>query len=318
MRALRAYIGANSGPYTGRQHVFYEQREVITTYLRVHAIPGVMDFFDYSAAATGMTYRNDRNTAGVRVDGVPDAPALGSLAWESVDGPQGGLTSVHRYDTDIPGFATTSYYLDQRTPTGTAERQCTGDAAAYGASGPRIAQAIPNTDPRSQPANRLDGHARPVLHRPGLVRRPASRRAGGDAAGRQRRRCGLTTGTARGWPGPRPGTVTATDPTKGRDMAKKSNTDLVDRLHAGGLRKRVASSVADAIGSGGSRKQPPKAVSSVITQLRSLTDEIEDRATGRTAKRKAAARKGAATRRKNAAKRSGTAKKAARTRAKKR
>jgi hypothetical protein len=62
---------------------------------------------------------------------------------------------VHRYATDIPGFATTSYYLDQRTPTGTAERQCTGDAAAYGASGPRIAQAIPNTDPRSQPANRL-------------------------------------------------------------------------------------------------------------------------------------------------------------------
>jgi hypothetical protein len=56
----------------------------------------------------------------------------------------------------------------------------------------------------------------------------------------------------------------------------------------------------------------------VITQLRSLTDEIEDRATGRTAKRKASARKGAATRRKNAAKRSRTAKKAARTRAKKR
>ena len=63
VRALRAYIGANSGPYTGRQHVFYEKREVITTYLRVHAIGGVMDFLDYSAAATGMTYRNDRNTA---------------------------------------------------------------------------------------------------------------------------------------------------------------------------------------------------------------------------------------------------------------
>ena len=128
VRALRAYIGANSGPYTGRLHVFYARREVITTYLRVHAIGGVMDFLDYSAAATGMTYRNDRNTAGVRVDGVPDAPALGSLAWESVDGAQGGLTSVHRYETDIPGFATTSYYLDQQTPTGTAERQCTGDA----------------------------------------------------------------------------------------------------------------------------------------------------------------------------------------------
>ena len=101
-------------------------------------------------------------------------------------------------------------------------------------------------------------------------------------------------------------------------MAKKGNTDLVDRLRAGGLRRKVASSVADAIGSGGSRKQPPKAIQGVIKELRNLTDEIEDRATGRTAKRKAAARKAATTRRANAAKRSGAAKKGARTRAKKR
>jgi hypothetical protein len=103
-------------------------------------------------------------------------------------------------------------------------------------------------------------------------------------------------------------------------MAKKSkgHTDLVDRLHAGGLRKRVASGVADAIGSGGTRKQPPKAIRGVITELRKLTDEIEDRATGRSAKRKSAARKAAATRRKNAAQRSTAAKKAARTRAKSR
>jgi hypothetical protein len=103
-------------------------------------------------------------------------------------------------------------------------------------------------------------------------------------------------------------------------MAKKSrgNADLVDRLRAGGLRKSVASSVADAIGRGNTRKQPPKAIRGVISELRKVTDEIEDRATGRTAKRKAAARKGAATRRRNAAQRSGAAKKAARTRAKKR
>jgi hypothetical protein len=103
-------------------------------------------------------------------------------------------------------------------------------------------------------------------------------------------------------------------------MAKKSkgNAELVDRLRAGGLRRKVASSVADAIGSGTTRKQPPKAIRGVITELRKVTDEIEDRATGRTAKRQAAARKAATTRRKNAAQRSGAAKKAARTRAKKR
>jgi hypothetical protein len=155
VRALRAYIGANSGPFTGRQHVYYAQREVITTYLRVHAISGVMDFLDYSPAASGMTYRSNRATGGVTVDGLPDTPAAGSLTWESVDGAQGGLASVHRYETDIPGFATTSYYLDQKSPSGGAETQCTGDGTAYGASGPRVAQGIPNTDPRLQPANRL-------------------------------------------------------------------------------------------------------------------------------------------------------------------
>ena len=32
VRAIRAYIGANSGPFTGRQHIFYQRREEITTY----------------------------------------------------------------------------------------------------------------------------------------------------------------------------------------------------------------------------------------------------------------------------------------------
>jgi hypothetical protein len=155
VRALRGYVGANSGPFTQRLHVFYQRREVITTFLRVHAIPSVMDFFDYSPAASGMTYRNNRNTGGVTVDGTPDAVTAGSLSWESVDGPQGGLASVHTYDTDIPGFATTSYYLDDSTPTGSGQTQCTGDAFAYGSSGPWVTQSIPNTDARLGAANRL-------------------------------------------------------------------------------------------------------------------------------------------------------------------
>ena len=155
VRALRGYVGANSGPYTQRLHVFYQRREVITTFLRVHSIPSVMDFLDYSPAASGMTYRNNRNTTGVTVDGNPDNVTAGSLTWESVDGSQGGLSSVHVIDTDIPGFATTSYYLDDSTPTGSAQTQCTGDAYAYGSSGPWVNQAIPNTDARLGAANRL-------------------------------------------------------------------------------------------------------------------------------------------------------------------
>ena len=69
VRAIRSYIGANSGPLTQREHIFYERREDIRTYLRVHAIPGVMDYFDYAPAASGMTYKNNaqhRRRAGRR------------------------------------------------------------------------------------------------------------------------------------------------------------------------------------------------------------------------------------------------------------
>ena len=152
VRAIRSYIGANSGPLTVRQHIFYERREEITTYLRVHAIPGVMDFFDYSPAASGMTYRNNVATGGVRIDGVPETVATGNMVWETVDGSQGGMSIVHQLNTTVPGLASTSsYYLDKQTPAGGSETQCTGDGSAYGSSGPWINQGIANTDPRATP-----------------------------------------------------------------------------------------------------------------------------------------------------------------------
>jgi hypothetical protein len=98
-------------------------------------------------------------------------------------------------------------------------------------------------------------------------------------------------------------------------MAKSARDDLIDRLRVGGLRKKVAKNVADGIHSArGSR--PSKSVSSVVDELKALTAEIEDRAKGGPARRKSAAKKAAATRKRNAAKRSAAAKKAARTRAK--
>ena len=155
VRAIRSYIGANSGVYTHREHRFYQRRQDITTYLRVHAIPGVMDFFDYTSAATGMTYKHEVDQRGARIDGVPETPTAGDIGWEQVDGPQGSLGIAHTYSTDIPGFSSTSYYLDKQAPGGGAETQCTGDSSSYGASGPRVAQSLPNTDPTIGAANRL-------------------------------------------------------------------------------------------------------------------------------------------------------------------
>ena len=162
VRAIRTYVGANSGPYTERQHLFYDRREDIATFLRVHAIPGVMDFFDYSPAATGMTYRNSFNPAGVRIDGKPESPTAGASTWEQVSGSQGGLAIVHALDADTP-LTVGSYYLDDSSPGGGSETQCTGDGAAYGASGLRVTSPIPNTDPRNGSASSSHGHPAPVL-----------------------------------------------------------------------------------------------------------------------------------------------------------
>ena len=151
VRAIRSYLGANSGTYTQREHTFYRQTERVQTFLRVHSIPGIMDFYDYSAAALGMTYSSS-STPGVTIDGVPDAAGPEAPTWESVSGSPGTLVSVSSLQTDISGVVMQAYYSDDSTPSTT---QCTGDAFEYGASGTHITSAIPNTDPAMGAANTL-------------------------------------------------------------------------------------------------------------------------------------------------------------------
>jgi len=147
VRAIRSYIGANSGPLTERDHVMYDQRQEIRTFLRVHAIPGVMDLLDYSPATLGMTYRNTNNTGGVTVDGRPDTLATGFSPWEQVSGAPGTLTSVFAPGALPAGVSSTSYRLDQLAPPASLVILCTGDGDALGMSGAWLNSAIPNTDP---------------------------------------------------------------------------------------------------------------------------------------------------------------------------
>ncbi len=144
LRAIRSYIGANSGPFTQRTHLFYSTREVVVTDLRVHEIPGVVDYFDYSPQALGMRYADALNLQGVPVDGVQDALVAGEVAWEMITGAPGTIVHVHRIVTDIPDPSFTHYYSDREIPEVT---QCTGDAHEYAASGPWRNGPIPNTDP---------------------------------------------------------------------------------------------------------------------------------------------------------------------------
>ena len=62
VRAIRSYLGANSGTYTQRDEIMYEGRMDVTTYLRVHPIPPLRDWMDYSADAIGMQYFTSTTT----------------------------------------------------------------------------------------------------------------------------------------------------------------------------------------------------------------------------------------------------------------
>jgi hypothetical protein len=164
VRALRGYIGANSGPITQREHVFYAAREDQNVYLRVHPIGGIMNLIDYSPAATGMAYSHNGSSP-VTIDGANDSVPAGPLDWELVTGPQGSVVVANNFITDT-GIVPTSYYLDDTTP---ADSQCTGDGFAYGTSGLWVTSSIPNTDPIRGAAARFEIHQSFYYDAPGLT-----------------------------------------------------------------------------------------------------------------------------------------------------
>jgi hypothetical protein len=94
----------------------------------------------------------------------------------------------------------------------------------------------------------------------------------------------------------------------------KVDRDLFDTLRANGLRKKAAATLADAF-SKADGSPPGKAGRKAISDLKTVVAELEDRAKGGPARRQAAAKKAAATRKRRAGQRSAAAKKAARTRA---
>jgi len=174
VRAIRSIVGANSGPNTQRTYFFYDRREDIVTNLRVHQIPSIMDFMDYSPAASGMTYRSEANPTGVTIDGNPDALAPGLSSWEQVTGAQGTIDLVGYVQTT--GFTPTGvgdYFNDDSTP---ADAQCTGDAFAYGSSGFYFNGTIPNTDPATGGTASLTGTRVLYFESPGATAADATAR----------------------------------------------------------------------------------------------------------------------------------------------
>jgi len=164
VRAIRSYMGANSGPYVEDDHIFYADREDRRVYARVHPIPEMYVWTDYNESAIGMTYRDEMNQDGVEIDGVPDTldpvpPAAienGKYLWQQVAGSHGTVTTMVSATTggltpqDRENFQFAGYYLDNSSPSSDShdkERQCGGDLKAYGASGFGIDGTYPSTDP---------------------------------------------------------------------------------------------------------------------------------------------------------------------------
>lgn len=158
VRAVRSYMGANSGVFVESTHKYYADHEDKAIHVRVHPIPDMYVWTDYSEAAIGMTYRDQVNQGGFPVDGNPDPvadPAPGDIAngkyfWQQLSGPQGSVTTLVAADASVvdddnPEYV--GYHLDDSTPVGGQEKQCGGDLKAYGASGFGIDGTFPNTDP---------------------------------------------------------------------------------------------------------------------------------------------------------------------------
>lgn len=149
IRAIRSYMGAESGPLTQRTHFFYEGRQDIATDMRVHNIASIYDAFDYNSNANGMTYRNNLNTNGVTINGQQDVVTMGDIQWEQVSGTPGTISILHRRTTTLvsPTDASfTSYYDDNSVSPAS---NCTGDGQAWGTSGIGVTFANVNvcTDP---------------------------------------------------------------------------------------------------------------------------------------------------------------------------
>jgi len=176
VRAIRAYVGANSGPLTERTHVFYRDRYTITTDLRVHPVPGPLIYHDLSAAGVGMTYLNSANRAGVPIDGNPDAIDPAPVTWSAWTGPQGSLVSADRIQStfaDALMAGASTWYLDDSTPA--PNLQCWGDLEAHGQAGMRSTASMPNTDPRTGATDSLRTTTTDVVAPPGLAAADADR-----------------------------------------------------------------------------------------------------------------------------------------------
>jgi hypothetical protein len=144
VRALRSYVGSNSGPNTQNTYAFYDTSYDEVIDLRVHAIPNVTSHLDLSRQAYGMTFRNPQVPNGVPIDGSPDNVPAALPSWWTITGPQGGIALSTSFDTNATADPITTY---EDNTNASADARCTGDTEAVGDAGAVFNSSIQCTDP---------------------------------------------------------------------------------------------------------------------------------------------------------------------------
>ncbi len=91
VRAIRSWVGANSGTFTQREHFMYDQRDDQVTYLRVHPIPGAWDYMVYKEGVPLTYYNKYHQAQGISIDGQDDGNVMNDTMshWEFVTGATG-------------------------------------------------------------------------------------------------------------------------------------------------------------------------------------------------------------------------------------
>lgn len=159
VRAIRSYVGANSGPNTQNTHVFYDTTVDTRSDLRVHAIANVRSHLDLSREAAGMTLRSPDVPNGVVVDGQPDSVPASQPSWWTITGDQGAMAVSAWYETDVADDPVV-WHEDDLTPS---DWQCTGDSEAVGDTGVLFDGPVDCTDPGLDCDGYLRGGSRWVL-----------------------------------------------------------------------------------------------------------------------------------------------------------
>ena len=82
-----------------------EQRKDLRTFLRVHGIPGIMDYVAYTEDLP-LVFYNCNNEEGIVVDGVHEYDTFQNYfcPWEFVTGRVGSLLQTYQLDTNLGDY----------------------------------------------------------------------------------------------------------------------------------------------------------------------------------------------------------------------